>query len=524
MKKILTTPFLLIIISFFQSYAQTNNNVGIGTLSPNANAILDVTSTTKGLLTPRMTTSEKNTLGSNMATTEAGMLVYDTDTQTFWYWDGNSWLEAIGPMGPTGPSGADGAQGSAGPAGADGPTGPAGADGSNNAWGLTGNAGTTVGTNYLGTSDSKDFVIKTNATERVRIESTGNVGVGASSTTALLHVNSSTTTPFRVQVAGSSRLTVNSDESVVIGEYQTTGPARGLYVYGNTGIGTLTPNSKLHVNSATGDAPFRAQINGTTQFVVNGNGNIGIGTSAPAYKFEYQNSSSLGGTWNAYWENASSSDDGVICLYNSNSSNKSSCLKAITTYNGSSSSIVTAPAVWGLSGGTTGSKGVGVKGEAWSDDATGVYGEYPGGGTGWAVWAEGYAGGTTAWYNYSDARLKKDIKTLDNALDKIMKLRGVNYKYDTSNYPGVKLDTEENQIGFIAQEVEQIFPEMVREGNLYGSTKRGEAKSMNEEKNVYKMKAVSYSTLIPVLVEAIKDQQKIIESLESRIAALEQQK
>lgn len=523
MKKTLTFITLLL-ISFYSVHAQTNNNVGIGTLSPNANAVLDVTSTTKGMLTPRMTTTEKNTLGSNMTTTEAGMLVYDTDTQTFWYWDGNSWLEAIGPMGPTGPSGADGAQGPAGAAGADGPTGPSGADGSSNAWGLTGNAGTSVGTNYLGTSDSKDFVIKTNATERVRIESTGNVGVGASSTTALLHVNSSTTTPFRVQVGSSSRLTVNLDESVIIGDYQTTGPARGLYVYGNTGIGTLTPNSKLHVNAATGDAPFRAQINGTTKFVVNGDGNIGIGTSAPAYKFEYQNSASLGGTWNAYWENASS-DDGVIFLYNSSSSNKSSCLKAVTTYNGSSSSIVTAPAVWGLSSANSGSKGVGVKGEAESDDATGVYGEYPGGGTGWAVYADGWAGGTTSWQNVSDQRLKKNIVTLSGSLDKILKMRGVSYNFDKTNYPDVNLDTESTQIGFIAQEVEQIFPEMVREGNLYASSPRGQdVKSMSDEKNVYTVKTVGYSTLIPVLVEAIKDQQKIIESLESRIAALEQQK
>jgi hypothetical protein len=51
------------------------NNVGIGTNSPNVSAILDVTSTTKGLLFPRMTTTQKNAI----ATPAAGLVIYDTD-------------------------------------------------------------------------------------------------------------------------------------------------------------------------------------------------------------------------------------------------------------------------------------------------------------------------------------------------------------------------------------------------------------------------------------------------------------
>jgi hypothetical protein len=483
MRKLILTNFLL--ITFYQAFTQTTNNVGIGTLTPNANAILDITSTTKGFLGPRMSTAEKNTLGTNLSTTDEGMFVYDTDTQSFWYWDGNSWIEAIGPMGPTGADGKDGvdgvdgadgkdgvdgvdgqdgAQGSAGPAGATGATGATGADGSSNAWGLTGNAGTTAGTNFLGTTDSKDLVIKTNGSEVFRITSAGNIGMG-----------------------------------------------------------TTSPSAFLFVDAPSNTSALRVRTSSTTRLLVNSDGNIGIGTTSPAYKFHYNNSSSLGGTWNAYWENSASSD-GTIFLYNSDNSNTSSCLKGVTTYNGNSSSIQTAPAVWGLASGSSGSKAVGVKGEAWSDDATGVYGEYPGGGTGWALYSDGYAGGTTSWYNVSDKRLKKEISTIGGALDKVKMLRGVKYKFDNTNYPDVNMDTESEQIGFIAQEIESVFPEMVREGNLYGSNYRSDIKSLSDQQNTYKVKTVSYSTLIPVLVEAIKEQQKTIESLESRIAELEKQK
>ena len=43
-----------------------------------------------------------------------------------------------------------------------------------------------------------------------------------------------------------------------------------------------------------------------------------------------------------------------------------------------------------------------------------------------------------------------------------MLLRGVEFKYDLTNYPDLNIDTDTKQFGFVAQEVEQIFPEMVR--------------------------------------------------------------
>jgi hypothetical protein len=53
--------------------------------------------------------------------------------------------------------------------------------GAGGGWSLTGNAGTTSGTNFLGTSDAHDLVVKTNGTEALRVTSGGNVGIATTS-------------------------------------------------------------------------------------------------------------------------------------------------------------------------------------------------------------------------------------------------------------------------------------------------------------------------------------------------------
>ncbi len=67
------------------SYAQ--NNIGIGTTTPAASAVLDIASTTKGLLIPRMTTAQRTVVASPVT----GLLVFDTDTKTLWAYDGAAW-------------------------------------------------------------------------------------------------------------------------------------------------------------------------------------------------------------------------------------------------------------------------------------------------------------------------------------------------------------------------------------------------------------------------------------------------
>ena len=91
---------------------------------------------------------------------------------------------------------------------------------------------------------------------------------------------------------------------------------------------------------------------------------------------------------------------------------------------------------------------------------------------------------TSATFLYSsDAALKEDIQTIENPLEKVQALRGVSYKWK---------DTGRKDIGLVADEVEEVLPELVVE---------------NEHKQM------DYGHMIGLLVEAIKEQQKEIEAL-----------
>jgi len=127
--------------------------VGIGTTSPNASAVLDLSSTSKGVLVPRMLASEVAQI-SNPA---PGLLVYQTNgTPGFYYNSGTAavpvWklLGATGPAGPTGATGATGATGPTGPAGPMGPAGPTGPMGPAGPIGATGATGAAGAAGYSG--------------------------------------------------------------------------------------------------------------------------------------------------------------------------------------------------------------------------------------------------------------------------------------------------------------------------------------------------------------------------------------
>ena len=79
MRKLLFLLPVLLIVQFCAA-----QNVGIGTNTPNANAALDISSSSKGLLLPRMdSVSRKNIAATN------GLMVYDTTTKCFWYHKGS---------------------------------------------------------------------------------------------------------------------------------------------------------------------------------------------------------------------------------------------------------------------------------------------------------------------------------------------------------------------------------------------------------------------------------------------------
>lgn len=86
MKLILTILFVAISCNFLHA-----QSVGIGTTSPNNSAVLDVSSITKGLLIPRMNTSQRTLIGSPVA----GLMVYDTDFKEYYHHDGSTWKKVL---------------------------------------------------------------------------------------------------------------------------------------------------------------------------------------------------------------------------------------------------------------------------------------------------------------------------------------------------------------------------------------------------------------------------------------------
>ena len=89
-----SNPFLLVALLFLGCVAGLRSqSVGIGTSTPDTSALLDIASTDKGILIPRMTTMQRNAIASPAT----GLMVYDTNLMGFWYYNGTAWQPVGGP-------------------------------------------------------------------------------------------------------------------------------------------------------------------------------------------------------------------------------------------------------------------------------------------------------------------------------------------------------------------------------------------------------------------------------------------
>ncbi len=85
---------IISVLMIFISYV-TFAQIGIGTINPDASAVLDMTSTSQGVLIPRMTTTQREAI----ATPVIGLQVYDIDTMSVWSYNGAAWTEGTGGPG-----------------------------------------------------------------------------------------------------------------------------------------------------------------------------------------------------------------------------------------------------------------------------------------------------------------------------------------------------------------------------------------------------------------------------------------
>lgn len=349
-------------------------------------------------------------------------------------------------------------------------------------WNIGGNtnAGIPAAGGQFGTNGNRLVIFETNGIERARMMNTsGFWGFNTTAPNARVHINSlAGENPFRVQVAGASKLYVDNGGGVSIGS-SSIPPANGLFVSGNLGLGISVPAAKLHVTGGV-DASLTGNgflVNGPTtgfNLVLDDNEIIARNNGAAATLTLNNN----GGDVIIDGTNAGT-NVGI------NTASPVSDLHILHT-NGFISNGLTiednfaAGLSWNIYSATTG--------ELWLSTDGVQKGEF-----------NGVSGAYTA---LSDRKFKKDITSMDNVLDRVMKLNPRSYHFTKQQSADRKF------IGMIAQEVQPVFPEAVYQHS-----------GANDGTDDFL--TLDYSTFGIIAIKAIQEQQKTITTLEERIAKLE---
>lgn len=121
----------------------------------------------------------------------------------------------------------------------------------------------------------------------------------------------------------------------------------------------------------------------------------------------------------------------------------------------------------------------------------------------WGLWK--YNGATICAPCPSDARLKKNISKIDNAVEKVLSLNGVTFSWDEKVAPSLA-EKSKGEIGLIAQEVEKNFPELIENINIKDS--------------IEEVKSIKYQNIVALLIEAVREQQDQIEDLKRTVKEL----
>lgn len=440
MKKQLSISLILM---FLCTYINAQEAIGINTSTPDASSILDVVSTDKGVLIPRMTATQRTAISSPAN----GLLVYETTTNTFWFHNGTSWIQLV-------------------------------------------------------SSTSTDEIADADGDTRIQVEESVDDDI--------IRFDLAGTEYFRMN---SGRLEfVNTGRSIFIG--QNAGSSDdfsnndGVFIGHNSGRNNTTGSRNVSVG-------FRSFNRNTT-----GSDNIAIGEDALR----------LNQTGNANIAIGSNALDRSVGI----DSNLAFGFNALTNLTSGNNNI--AVGTGAMTARTGGSYNVGIGNEALENNLTGdqnvavgrqagenstgsgnVFIGYragraetgndklyiePSASTTPLIWGDfstdslvingdqhvtgniTYVGTLT---DVSDRRLKENFDSLNRVIALLGKLQAYSY-----NMKGDEKSIKE--YGLIAQEVQKVFPEIVKE--------------IDQEGHI----GVSYIQLVPILIEAIKELQVIINS------------
>ena len=348
------------------------------------------------------------------------------------------------------------------------------------------------------------------------------------------------------QTAPTSKVDINGNLSVG-SSYSGTmaAPANGAIIEGFLGIGTPAPASELHIDGASpiitanssnmssglrisvtgldddNDALLRVQDDGSTRLFIGKNGNLGIGVT-PNAKFEIGGNSRFAVITDSInyvkiGHFTSSSIATRIAGFGNveiNIDDNDNTTNHYFNIMDAGNEIMRVTDEQRLGFRTTTPDGdihILQSASPFPDPTTGGITLEDLSNDKWQIWNSnnflsfgfngtrvGYINNSTgAYVATSDLRLKKDIEPMPATLDKVLKLRPVTYHYKQQESDGKKVQ------GFIAQEVEQLFPESVHTDE--GGDMRG----------------ISYSDFGVIAIKAIQEQQEIINELSKTVKELQ---
>ena len=151
-------------------------------------------------------------------------------------------------------------------------------------------------------------------------------------------------------------------------------------------------------------------------------------------------------------------------------------------------------------------------------NAYGVYATVGGGtSTNWAGYFNGAVFGTS--YTASDSKLKNNIQPLTNAMAILNQLNPSTYTFKTNEYKHMNL-AEGLQYGLLADEVEKVIPSAVKKAVSPAMFENGDEKNGKKIADEVAFSALNYTEMIPILIGAVKEQQKTILELKQEIEVL----
>jgi hypothetical protein len=302
----------------------------------------------------------------------------------------------------------------------------------------------------IGSGTYLPMTFYTGGSERVMVDTSGNVGIGTSSPAARLNVQVTGNGDFTSLLLSRTTGSINQEQSIVWQQNDLSNLA-GAAIAGS------------FESATSGSLRFKTTLASslTERMRIDSSGNLLVGTTTSAGKLTVTTSSGQGGHFSV----SGGTGFPVVASVNFVSSTATAGVRVLKYDNNTTTSQVFVQFAVNQDGANCG-----------QINANGA--------------------NTAAFGTYSDARLKENITDLPSQLASILALRPVEFDYIQSEGGG-------HQIGFIAQEMEQVYPDVV--GERADGMKTITAWSKTEAR----------------LVKAIQEQQAIIEQLTQRIAALE---